>query len=107
MAIALLAKLRSLHTAAIQYPYIVITLPRIIAISSHTYVSRTIRLEPALTYLRLHMGMLYAHDREKGIAVGSHGFTTVSRVAKHKRNHLFLKVKYEVLKIVEKASCVA
>ena len=51
MAIALLAKLRSLHTAAIQYPYIVITLPRIIAISSHTYVSRTIRLEPALTYL--------------------------------------------------------
>ena len=51
MAIALLAKLRSLQTAAIQYPYIVITLPRIIAISSHTYVSRTIRLEPALTYL--------------------------------------------------------
>ena len=51
MAIALLAKLRSLLTAAIQYPYIVITLPRIIAISSHTYVSRTIRLEPALTYL--------------------------------------------------------
>ena len=51
MAIALLAKLRSLHTAAIQYPYIVITLPRIIAISSHTYVSRTVRLEPALTYL--------------------------------------------------------
>ena len=51
MAIALLAKLRSLHTAAIQYPYIVITLPRIIAISSHTYVSRTIGLEPALTYL--------------------------------------------------------
>ena len=49
MAIALLAKLRSLHTAAIQYPYIVLT--RIIAISSHTYVSRTIRLEPALTYL--------------------------------------------------------
>ena len=37
MAIALLAKLRSL--------------PRIIAISSHTYVSRTIRLEPALSYL--------------------------------------------------------
>ena len=37
MATALLAKLRSLHTAAIQYPYIVITLPRIIAISSHTY----------------------------------------------------------------------
>ena len=32
-------------------PYIVITLPRIFAISSHTYVSRTIRLEPALTYL--------------------------------------------------------
>ena len=56
MAIALLAKLRSLHTAAIQYPYIVITLPRIIAISSHTYVSRTVRLEPALTYLRsVHM----------------------------------------------------
>ena len=53
MAIALLAKLRSLHTAAIQYPYIVITLPRIIAISSHTYVSCTIRLEPALTYLSL------------------------------------------------------
>ena len=51
MAIALLAKLRSLHTAAIQYPYIVITLPRIIAISSHTYISRIIRLEPALTYL--------------------------------------------------------
>ena len=53
MAIALLAKLRSLHTAAIQYPYIVITLPRIIAISSHAYVSRTICLEPALTYLSL------------------------------------------------------
>ena len=51
MAIALLAKLRSLHTAAIQYPYIVITLPRIIAIALHTYVSPTIRLEPALTYL--------------------------------------------------------
>ena len=51
MAIALLAKLRSLHMAAIQYPYIVMTLPRIIAISSHTYVSRTKRLEPALTYL--------------------------------------------------------
>ena len=51
MAIALLAKLRNLHTAAIQYPYIVSTLPRIIAISSHTYVSRIIRLEPALTYL--------------------------------------------------------
>ena len=48
MAIALLAKLRSLHMAAIQYPYIVLTLPRIIA---HTYVSRTIPLEPALTYL--------------------------------------------------------
>ena len=54
MAIALLAKLRSLHMAAIQYPYIVITLPRIIAISSHTYVSRTIRLEPALTYLSVY-----------------------------------------------------
>ena len=37
--------------AAIQYLYIVLTPPRIIAISSHTYVSRTIRLEPALTYL--------------------------------------------------------
>ena len=45
------SKAKKLHTAAIQYPYIVITLPRINAISSHTYVSRTIRLEPALTYL--------------------------------------------------------
>ena len=52
MAIALLAKLRSLHTATIQYQYIVLTLLRIIAISLHTYLSCTIRLEPALTYLR-------------------------------------------------------
>lgn len=58
-------------------------------------------------FVTLHVGMLYAHDREKATAVGSHGFTTASRVAKHKRNHLFLKVKYEVLKIVKKASCVA
>ena len=53
MAIALLAKLRNLHTAAIQYPYVVLTLLRIIAMSLHTYVSHTIRLEPALTYLRI------------------------------------------------------
>ena len=51
MAIALLAKVRSLHTAAIQYLYIVLTLPQIIPISSHTYVSCTVHLEPALTYL--------------------------------------------------------
>ena len=48
MAITQLAKLRSIHTAAIQYPYIVLTLPLIIAIPLHTYVSC---FEPALTYL--------------------------------------------------------
>ena len=51
LAIAQTYTVRSLHMAAIQYPYIVLTLPQIIAISLHTYVSRTIRLEPALTYL--------------------------------------------------------
>ena len=57
--------------------------------------------------MTLHVGMLYAHDREKATAAESHGSTTASRVTKHKRNYLFLKVKYEVLKIVEKTSCVA
>ena len=56
MAIALLAKLRSLHTAAIHAISVNgNTLTRIIAVSSHTYVSRTISLESmkaALTYLR-------------------------------------------------------
>lgn len=52
--------------------------------------------------MTLHVGMLYAHDREKATAAGSHGSTTASRVAKYKRNYLFLKVKYEVLKIVER-----
>ena len=65
MAIALLAKLRSLHTAAIKYLYIVLTLPRIIAISSHTYVSRTsgtclnLSFSGLLTYLFYIMQVLY------------------------------------------------
>ena len=49
-----LAKLRSLHVAAIQSPRTMAIHLQIIALLSHTSVSRVIHLRPALTDLRKH-----------------------------------------------------
>ena len=50
------------------------------------------------------MDTLYAQDREMATAAGGHGSTTAEAVtvAKPKHNDLSLKLKYELLKTVEK-----